>query len=206
MENSFKGSVFGGFNRNDVIRYIEKTALETKQRIDALEKENDGLCHENADLRKEVDSAAGARDRLSDSYYSMIAEQKAAKESLDQAQQELTVLREQISALTDERTSLLDRIALLQQQVDEYNTVKAHISEIELSARQRADALEEGTRLQLSDMIDRCRKQCELVISTLGTTCANVSGELRKLDVSVTQLPAAFNTLRTDLEDLEKLK
>ena len=147
MENSFKGSVFGGFNRNDVIRYIEKTALETKQRIDALEKENDGLCHENADLRKEVDSAAGARDRLSDSYYSMIAEQKAAKESLDQAQQELTFLREQISALTDERTSLLDRIALLQQQVDEYNTVKAHISEIELSARQRADALEEGQKL-----------------------------------------------------------
>ena len=34
MENTFKGSVFGGFNRDDVIRYIEKTSLETKQQIE----------------------------------------------------------------------------------------------------------------------------------------------------------------------------
>ena len=32
MENTFKSSVFGGFNRDDVIRYIEKTSLESKQR------------------------------------------------------------------------------------------------------------------------------------------------------------------------------
>ena len=31
MENTFKSSVFGGFNRDDVIRYIEKTSLESKQ-------------------------------------------------------------------------------------------------------------------------------------------------------------------------------
>ena len=27
MENTFKSSVFGGFNRDDVIRYIEKTSF-----------------------------------------------------------------------------------------------------------------------------------------------------------------------------------
>ena len=36
MENTFKSSVFGGFNRDDVIRYIEKTSLESKQQIDCL--------------------------------------------------------------------------------------------------------------------------------------------------------------------------
>ena len=54
MENTFKSSVFGGFNRDDVIRYIEKTALETKQRMDELEKEIDGLCRENANLRRDA--------------------------------------------------------------------------------------------------------------------------------------------------------
>ena len=48
MENTFKSSVFGGFNRDDVIRYIEKTSLESKQQIEALEQESDGLCRENA--------------------------------------------------------------------------------------------------------------------------------------------------------------
>lgn len=206
MENTFKGSVFGGFNRDDVTRYIEKTALETKQRIDALESENDGLCRENADLRKEAAAAASARDQLSDSYQSIVEEQKNAEAELTLARQELVSLREQLSCLEDEKASLLAQLSRLQQQVDEYNTVKTHISDIELSARQRADALEADTHRRLSEMIDACRKQCDLVISTLGTTCTNVSGELRKLDVSVTQLPAAFNTLRTDLEELENLK
>ena len=196
MENTFKSSVFGGFNRDDVIRYIEKTALETKQRMDELEKEIDGLCRENANLRRDAGSAADARDRLSDSYYNLIEEQKAVKKELEQAQQETLSLQDQLSSLEEEKSSLLARIAQLQQQVDEYNTVKAHISDIEFSARQRADELEANTRC----------KQCDLVLSTLGTTCANVSGELRKLDASVTQLPAAFNTLRTDLEELENLK
>ena len=206
MENTFKSSVFGGFNRDDVIRYIEKTALETKQRMDELEKEIDGLCRENANLRRDAGSAADARDRLSDSYYNLIEEQKAVKKELEQAQQETLSLQEQLSSLEEEKSSLLARIAQLQQQVDEYNTVKAHISDIEFSARQRADELEASTRCRLAETLDACRKQCDLVLSTLGTTCANVSGELRKLDASVTQLPAAFNTLRTDLEELENLK
>ena len=61
MENTFKSSVFGGFNRDDVIRYIEKTALESKQQIEALEQESDGLCRENAELRDKL--AAAERER-----------------------------------------------------------------------------------------------------------------------------------------------
>jgi len=61
MENTFKSSVFGGFNRDDVIRYIEKTSLESKQQIEALEQESDGLCRENAELRDKL--AAAERER-----------------------------------------------------------------------------------------------------------------------------------------------
>ena len=57
MENTFKSSVFGGFNRDDVIRYIEKTSLESKQQIEALEQESDGLCRENAELRDKLAAA-----------------------------------------------------------------------------------------------------------------------------------------------------
>ena len=62
MENTFKSSVFGGFNRDDVIRYIEKTALESKQQIESLEQESDGLCRENAELRDKLAAAERERD------------------------------------------------------------------------------------------------------------------------------------------------
>ena len=68
MENTFKSSVFGGFNRDDVIRYIEKTSLESKQQIEALEQESDGLCRENTELRDKLAAAERERDKLAESY------------------------------------------------------------------------------------------------------------------------------------------
>ena len=206
MENTFKNALFGGFNRDDVIRYIERTALESNQRIDALEKENDGLCRENSSLRKEVDSVTAARDRLSGSCTDLIRQNQSAKASLTEAKAQLSAAYAQIAALESEKDELQSTVAQLRQLADEYATVKAHISEIELSARQRADDLKEHTRCQLKDMIGVCRQQCDLITATLNETCANVSGELRRLDTSVTQLPAAFNTMRTDLTELEKLE
>lgn len=268
MENTFKGSVFGGFNRDDVIRYIEKTALESKQQIEALEKESDGLCRENAGLREDLAAAKAAQEQLSATYSAALELQVSLKKELAAAQQELSALSAQHEELTrtahaqqaqaaqelsalkadceqrlaaqqresesclaqwraesgqaaaeaeqrfaarlneveGECSRLAAENAELRPQIEEYARVKAHIAEIELSARERADALDAATRAKLQSLVDACTKQCELVISTLGTTCANVSSELRRTDAMVSQLPAAFNTLRTDLKELQKLE
>ena len=143
MENTFKSSVFGGFNRDDVIRYIEKTSLESKQQIEALEQE---------------------------------------------------------------RKRLLSELDELRPQVEEYGRVKAHIADIELSARERADALDAATRERLQAMIAACRGHCEQVLSTLGATCESVSNELKRADAAVAQLPEAFTTLEGQLDELKKLE
>lgn len=206
MEHTFKGSLFGGFNRSDVTRYIEKTALEAKDRIDALEKENDGLSRENSDLRTEVDFVTAARDRLSDSYADLIKKHLSNEASLTDAQAQLAAALEKIAALEGEKAELQSTVAQLQKVSDEYAAVKAHISDIELEARQRASELEERTHRQLSELLDSCRRRCEEVTSVLNASCVGVSGELQKLDASVAQLPAAFDTLHAGLEELEKLK
>lgn len=206
MEHTFKGSLFGGFNRSDVTKYIEQTALEAKDRIDALEKETDGLCRENSDLRTQLDSVTAARDRLSDSFEDTLKQHNGTKAALIDTQAQLSAAREKLAALEREKTALQAEVARLQKTADEYASTKAHISEIELQARQRADELEERTRRQLSELLDTCRRRCEEVTSVLNTSCASVSSELKKLDASVVQLPAAFDTLHAGLEDLEKLK
>ena len=206
MEHTFKSSLFGGFNRDDVIRYIEKAALESNQRIDTLEKENDGLCRENSDLRTEVESVTAARDRLSDSFEDTLKQHESTKAALADVQMQLATALEKIAALEGEKTELQSTVAQLQKVSDEYAAVKAHISDIELKARQRASELEDRTHRQLSELLDSCRRRCEEITSMLNASCAGVSGELQKLDASVAQLPAAFDALHTGLEDLEKLK
>ena len=43
METSFKTCMFGGFDREDVIAFIQKTAEENQTRLDALMAENEQL-------------------------------------------------------------------------------------------------------------------------------------------------------------------
>lgn len=228
MENTFKSSVFGGFNRDDVIRYIEKTALESKQQIESLEQESDGLCRENAELRDKLASAERERDQLAESYDTASGAQEALKKGLTAAQETITELRAQLEDTTQkaafaqkeherlraaqkaeherEMKKLQEELAALRAQAEEYGRVKAHIADIELSARERADALDAATRAKLQAYIASCTSQCAQVLATLGSTCESVSSALRHADEAVSRLPGAFTTLEGQLDELKKLE
>ena len=228
MENTFKSSVFGGFNRDDVIRYIEKTALESKQQIESLEQESDGLCRENVELRDKLAAAERERDKLAESYDTASGAQEALKKGLAAAQETITELRAQLEGTTQkaafaqkeherlraaqkaeherEMQKVLSELAELRAQAEEYSRVKAHIADIELSARERADALDAATRAKLQAYIASCTSQCAQVLATLGSTCESVSSALRHADEAVSRLPGAFTTLEGQLDELKKLE
>ena len=228
MENTFKSSVFGGFNRDDVIRYIEKTSLESKQQIEALEQESDGLCRENAELRDKLAAAERERDSLKESYATASGAQEALKKGLTAAQETIAELRAQLEDTTQkaafaqkeherlraaqkaeherEMKKLQEELAALRAQAEEYSRVKAHIADIELSARERADALDAATRAKLQAYIASCTSQCAQVLATLGSTCESVSSALRHADEAVSRLPGAFTTLEGQLDELKKLE
>ena len=228
MENTFKSSVFGGFNRDDVIRYIERTALESKQQIETLEQESDGLCRENADLRAKLAEAERERDHLNESYSTASSAQDALKKGLTAAQETIAELRAKLEETTRkadyaqkeherlreaqkaeherEMQKVLSELAELRAQAEEYGRVKAHIADIELSARERADALDAATRAKLQAYIASCTSQCAQVLATLGSTCESVSSALRHADEAVSRLPGAFTTLEGQLDELKKLE
>ena len=55
MENStFKCVAFGGFDKQDVIRYIEQSAREAAEVREQLQLENERLRTESADLQAQV--------------------------------------------------------------------------------------------------------------------------------------------------------
>lgn len=221
---TFKSSLFGGFNRGDVIRYIEKSALESRDRIAALESDMDKLVKENHGLRDELDAVTGARDRLSGAVHDNLEKQEELRAALDAAKEELNVLRARFDALSSERDALQAEVARLRPQAEEYCAVKSRLPELELAARERADAYEtqtraradayehdtreradtyeRETRARVNALVNNCRSQCDLILSTLGEACANVTDVLHKSTETVSRLPAAFQTLRRDLDGL----
>ena len=204
--NTFKGSLFGGFNREDVIDYIKKTSAESTARIESLESDIDKLCAQERELRAQVGSLRGDNDRLAQENRDFASERDTLRTALDAASGELTALRAEAEALRAENASLRAENASFRPMAEQYSTVKEHLAGIELDAHQRAEEYERSVRARLAAAIGECRAQCDTVLATLSNTCINVTGELRRAENSVSTLPAAFSTLRAGLEKLEEDK
>ena len=62
MSANFKTCMFGGFDRKDVIDYIEKSAKESQERIETLENENSELRSSNERIEQSPELHRGGDD------------------------------------------------------------------------------------------------------------------------------------------------
>ncbi len=193
--NTFKGTLFGGFNREDVIAYITKTSAQANERIAALETDIDKFCRQEQEMRTQIDDALTEKEALERELNALKSENENLKSSLAAAAGDRETLNLEVSALRAE-------VSELRPQAEEYAKVKSHIAGIELEARQRNDELDRLTRERLSALVGECRSKCNAVLSTLTGTCASISGEMQRIDAAVTSLPGNFEALRAGLDDL----
>ncbi|NLU25536.1 MAG: hypothetical protein GXW99_12720 [Clostridiales bacterium] len=142
MPTNFKTSVFGGFDREDVIAFIEKTSSENQEKISALEKENEELKTANDSMEKELSDLRGMLT---------VAEEggPARKE-----------LEEQVAGLTAKAENLEREAQELRMQTEEYQAIKNHIADIEINAHRRTEEFRRETIGQLQQLIAGERAWC----------------------------------------------
>ncbi len=207
MENTFRNSVFGGFNRQDVMEYITKTAAETGEQLRALEEERDALAQ-----------AAQERDMLRQQLEELRRQEEELRRQLQSASEDQARLR----GAEQEKIQLAGRVQTLERQAEEYRELKEHIAQIELDAHKRADELVAEAERQADELVAQARWQAEeirrqlreqlgavagqydAVQSDLSAVREHVVGELRKMDVAMGQLPLAFDRFGADLARLRE--
>ena len=121
MNTNFKTALFGGFDREDVVSYIQQTSRENQQRVSALEEENHGLQERNRAMEAELNTLRRA-----------VLENSAAADTCLQLQTQLRELQEQAQKLQKETEYLSAQAA-------EYQSLKDHIADIEISAHRRTE-------------------------------------------------------------------
>ena len=184
MENyPIKSVTFGGFDKQDVIRYIEQTAAAQQ----TLQTENENLRNQVADLSAEL---SALRAQIS----SLSAERDQLQETLSQE----SAYRQQLETLKP----LEDEVARLRPDAEAYAQFRERIGAIECEARKRAADLEQATVSQLQKTVDLFREQYQTLMSTFESTASHVNGELRKVEVNLTQLPRAMDQAGTELNEL----
>lgn len=138
-----KGTLLGGFKRSDVMEYIERTAKENGEAMAALKEELETL-------RRERDGLAVERDFLLEKSGQLETVQ-AEKDALSE---ELTALRSAKAAVEQENAALHAELTQLRPQVEEYQAIRARLSEIQIEACRRASELEENTRRRMQELED----------------------------------------------------
>ena len=172
---NFKSVAFGGFDKEEVIQYIQKTAQENTDVQEALRRENNDLRAENEALQKRLDLSL--------------------REQEDSARREAEELREKIESLSAE-------LEELRPQAQSYQEVRAQVGDIECQARRRASELESATTARLNALVSDIQRQYQDMAGAFGTTAAQVTAELRKIEVGLSQLPRAMDQTGKELNEM----
>lgn len=195
MDNyPIKSVTFGGFDKQDVIHYIEQASEKAAAAQKELQAENDGL-------RGQVTELTGELEALRSQMAELTAQRDQLRAALDRetaARQEL----EPLKPLEGEAARLRAEVEALRPDAQAYAQFRERIGSIECEARERAASLEASTAAQLRRTVDLFRAQYQTLMSTFETTASHVTGELRKVEVNLSQLPRAMDQAGTELNEL----
>lgn len=195
MDNySIKSVMFGGFDKQDVIQYIEQSSQKASAAQTELQDENEKLQSQLAALTADTEALRSENQFLN----AQLAQLKSELELERAVRMELEALK----PLSDEVGRLQTEIESLKPDAQAYAQFRGRIGAIECEARERAATLEKNTIQQLQHTVDLFRAQYQILMSTFETTANHVNSELRKVEVNLTQLPRAMDQAGNELNEL----
>ena len=181
METSFKTCLFGGFDREDVISFIEKTAAETQERLDALTTEREELL---------------AKKRSAE------AENAALRVQLGQDDE--TALRCRVQSMEEELTALRRENETLREPAAQYQSLRDHIAEIEISAHRRTEEFRGKAIAELMQLIGQQRQWCAEQRVAYECMVGSILQELRRAEHQVEACNfESFDRMEGSLRQLE---
>lgn len=195
MDNySIKTVTFGGFDKQDVIRYIEESAQTAAAAQKKLQSQNDTLTAENAALRSRLESMTDEISALKTQLQTLTADHTRLQETAAHemaARLELEPLR-----------PLQEEVERLRPDAEAYAQFREKIGSIECEARKRASDLEIATVNQLQETLDLFREQYQVLMNSFESTASHVTSELRKIEVNLAQLPRTMDQPGSELNEL----
>lgn len=142
MDANFKTCLFGGFDKQSVVSYIESMSQHHRDATVEWEKELEIMRQDLEELREEKNALvekAGKYDDL------LLKSQELAKR-LEQATGQLQALQTENEALRGP--------------AEEYGKVKDHIAEIEITAHRRTEEFRAKAIAELRTLIENQRRWC----------------------------------------------
>ena len=193
MSANFKTCMFGGFDREDVVSYIEKTAKETQEKLDALESENTRLKADNERIEQALRTLhAQAKQMKQDEQ-----DQETLQQRLDEAQARAAELAVRCEALEAENENL-------RASAKECVHLKEHIADIEINAHRRTEEFRTEAIEKLRAIIGQQRTWCQKQRGEYAFMSETILQDIRRAeDVLENADYSGFDQMMEGLQQLE---
>lgn len=193
MSANFKTCMFGGFDREDVVSYIEKTAKETQEKLDALESENTRLKADNERIEEALRSLHAQTKQMKQEEQ----DQESLQRRLDEAQARAAELAVRCESLEAENESL-------RASANECAHLKEHIADIEINAHRRTEEFRADAIEKLRAAIGQQRTWCQKQRGAYAFMSEAILQDIRRAeDVLENADYSGFDQMMADLQQLE---
>ena len=175
------------FDRSDVIAYIERTGREHEERVAALEAENETLRKENQTLENTQRVTQAQLLKMQDN------------------EETCRRLRRQLADAEARNQELEQRCAQLKVQADEYESLKDHVAQIEISAHRRTEQFREEAVTRLRQLAARQREWCRTAQADYEQMNCQLLERLQQAEQTLRQPDmSSFRRMEEGLTALEK--
>lgn len=204
MDNRFRGSAFGGFNRKDVINYITTAAAEQNEKVEQLNRQL-------SDMTAQRDEAQQRAARAEQTLAAMTGERDDCRRQA----QETAEKAGRLPGLEAEVEQLRRRVSELEPDAAAYLAIKERAAGIELEAHQRAqgivneakaeaDKLQEQTR----QWVLQVRREYDELRAVVESTVSHAAGDLDRVRQSLGNISLCMdrqnNAMEQFVRDAEK--
>ena len=204
MDHPFRSAAFGGFNRQDVLDYLEKTAAENARKQQELQRR---LEEAEEDRRKLASQESDQEERVT----ILNRDRESLSQQLEQVKAVLEASREREEELRRERDSLRRRVAELEPGAAAYTAVKERAAGVELEAHCRAqNVLNEADRQArelrrgMEQWLGRVQVEYDALRSEVESTVSHAADQLEKAGKCLEQMTALLADQDVALEELSR--
>ena len=211
MDHPFRSAALGGFNRQDVLDYLEKTSAENAQRqqelqqkLEAAEEERGRLAARTGEQEEQMAILQRERDSLQQQL-------EQVKQALAAGQDREEVQERELAGLRRERDALKARVEALEPEAAAYEAVKERTAGVELEAHCRAqkivdqaDGQARELRRNMEQWVSRVEREYDALRSEVESTVSHAADQLEKAGKCLDKMTALLADQDVALEALSQ--
>lgn len=199
-ELQFRTATFGGFQKQDVLSYIESSNQAHAEKMEQLQRQRDELAREREQLSGQAAQAKAQAEQLA-------REKEQLASQLDKANQEIDRLHHSLEGQKTQLEQVVAQLADVQARLDRaepdataYQQVKDRTAGIELEAHCRAQEVQKAAeeRVQrihtdVEQWLHKVKAGYDLLRADMDSAIARTGQELDKVHQILDQLSTNFN-------------